>query len=95
MSSSNICEDYTLIDEIKAVFNSFQICRQYEQFEQETVKELKSAALFNDVVVKDLVFYEGKWILYLMDTVKHFSNTCFLESNNINEFIRKISEIWL
>ena len=59
------------------------------------MKELKSAALFNDVAVMDLVFYDVKWILHLMDTVSHFSNACFVDSNNIHEIVRKFSEIRL
>ena len=59
------------------------------------MNELKSTALFNDIVVMDLVFYDGERILHLMDTVSRFSSTCFSQSNSLDEVVRKSSETWL
>ena len=93
--NSNWHDKSNLIDLIRKVSESCEICKQYKKPSPRPIVGMNMATEFNEVVAMDLKMFQGVLILHLIDHVSRYSAAAVLNSKKPKEIIEKIFDIWI
>lgn len=95
VSSAGLGNDLKLIQAIKDVSQSCDVCKIYKKPSPRPAVGMPLACDFNEVVALDLKFFHGHIILHLIDHVSRFSAASLIKSKKPNAIIDAIFKIWI
>ena len=95
VSSAGLGNDLKLIEAIKGISQSCDICKFYKKPSPRPAVGMPLASDFNEVVALDLKFFHGHIILHLIDHVSRFSAASLIRSKKPNDILDSIFKIWI
>ena len=87
--------DSELLHELKHVSDNCRTCNLYRTTPSRPIVGLPSAVKFQQTVVMDLKFFEGKIILHLIDHATRLSAAAVIPNKNPSTVVKAILRIWV
>ena len=89
------CDNKDLINEITNVSNNCQVCMKYKKSPPRPAIGFPMASTFMETVALDLKYYNGHWLLHMIDLCTRLSSAKRIPNKKPETIIKAIFEIWL